>query len=220
MPIISHKHRIVFFPMAKNCSTSIKHMFYHLETGRPFRQARAAYNLVGHVHAYYPTVTLEKWHPFYDCYESMTIVRDPVSRFLSGYGNRILHAKALETRGNIGDKIKAAGLSLEPDLDSFVDNLEKYLQISVYMKNHLSPQASIIGAIFPKIKHVLPISRAAEIPEFFRTHRNINVTFPHEQSVGPKFKPSDLSRSRLKKIVDFYKDDYALLHQHFAPPAL
>lgn len=220
MPIISHKHRVVFFPMAKNCSTSIKHLFYHLETGQPFRQARATYKLVGHIHTYYPTLTQEKWQPFYDCYESMTIIRDPVSRFLSGFGNRILHAKALETRGNISNKIKAAGLSLEPDLDDFVDNLEEYLQISTYMRNHLSPQTSIIGAIFPKIKHVFPISRASEIPDFFRALRGLEVRFPHEQSAGPKFKISDLSSMRLKKIIDFYKDDYALFKQHYEPPTL
>lgn len=220
VPIVSHKHRIVFFPLAKNCSTSVKHMFYEMETGQPFRQARRAYNLIGHIHSYFPTLTQEKWLPFYDCYDSMVIVRDPVSRFLSGYGNRVLHAKALQTRGNIGDKVKAAGLPLEPDLDGFVDNLEKYLQLSIYMKNHLLPQASVIGEIFPKIKHVFPISRVAEIQDFFRAERGVNLELRHEQSAGPKFKTSDLSSARLKKVVKFYKDDYKLLHQYFSAPML
>jgi hypothetical protein len=218
LAIVSHKHRLVYFPLAKNCSTSLKHLFYELETGLSFRKARAKFSLPGHIHTYFPTLILEDWVRFYGAYDTMVVVRDPISRFLSGYGNRIIHARALETRGNIGEMLKAENLPTMPDLNEFVDNLEKYLSFSSYMRSHLSPQASVIGEIFPRIQHVFQISNVGRIPEFFRERRGLEVKLRHDQSVGPKFKPSDLSKDRLDKLVAFYEDDYKMLKDFFTPP--
>jgi hypothetical protein len=218
--IVSHKHRIVFFPLAKNCSTSLKYFFYELDTGRPFRRVKARFNLPGHIHTYFPTATEEKWLKFYNAYDTMAVVRDPISRFLSAYGNRIVHARALETRGNVVETLKAKGLSTIPDLPSFIDNLEAYVQISSYTKNHISPQSSVIGGIFKHIKHIYPLSKVSEIPSFVLETRGVEIALPHEQSTGPKFKQSDLSAQHLAKLIDFYSEDYAMLKDYFQPPAL
>lgn len=150
MAIVSHKHRVVFFPMAKNCSTSVKHLFYGLETGMPFRKAKKKYGLLGHVHKYYPTQTKEEWLNIFEAYDSIVIVRDPIKRFLSAYGNRIVHRKVLETTGYASKLIRAAGFPLQPSLDEFIQNLEFYCKVSSYMKNHIAPQETIVGKSSPR----------------------------------------------------------------------
>lgn len=219
MAIVSHKHRVVYFPLAKNCSTSLKHFFFELETGRKFREAKSLFKLVGHVHTYFPTQVEEKWYKFYNSYETIAVVRDPISRFLSGYGNRILNARALETRGNVVETLKSRGLPTIPDLNTFIELMNEYMEISSYTRNHFSPQFSVIGEIFGKINLVYPISRVSEIPNFFAEKRGVLIKLPHEQSAGKKFTLDDLSRDQLEKLVEFYKEDYEMLKEYFKPPS-
>ena len=146
------------------------------------------------------------------------VVRDPISRFLSGYGNRIIHARALERHGNVIGRLQTEKLPILPDIGFFVDNMERYLDISPYVRNHLAPQCSVIGGIFDKINKIYPISRVHEIPEFFSKERGLHISLPHEQSAGPKFTLSHLSRQQVDKLVDFYKDDYNMLKDHYNAP--
>lgn len=220
MAIVSHKHRIVFFPMAKNCSTSVKHLFYRLDVGMPFRAAKKNFGLIGHVHKYYPTQTQEEWQRIYDAYDSIVIVRDPIKRFLSAYGNRVVHMKALETMGDASAKILMSNYPLQPSLEQFVQNLEFYCNASSYMKNHIAPQETIVGGIFSKIKHVYDISQVSEFEKFMSERCEKQIVLPREQSGGPKFTVSDLSERSLKKLLDFYHEDYAMLSRFYSPPLL
>lgn len=220
MAIVSHKHRVVFFPMAKNCSTSVKHLFYCLDVGLPFRTAKKKYGLFGHVHKYYPTQVKEEWNRIFDEYDSVVIVRDPIKRFLSAYGNRIVHVKALETMGDAAAKILSAGYPLQPSLEEFVQNLEFYCKASSYIKNHIAPQETIVGDIFSKIKQVYDTSQVPEFEAFMSERCGKQVVLPREQSGGPKFTVSDLSEKSLKKLLDFYRKDYAMLSRFYNPPSL
>lgn len=219
MAIVSHKHRIVFFPMAKNCSTSVKHLFYHLEVGTSFRVAKRKYGLIGHVHKYYPTRTIEEWQRIYDAYESIAIVRDPIKRLLSAYGNRIVHMKALETMGNAAEVISAKNYPLQPTLEQFVQNLEFYCSASLYMKNHIAPQETIIGQIFSKIKNVYDTAQVPELELLLTKRCGKAIILPREQSGGPKFSISDLSTNSVKKLSKFYEKDYDMLSDFYNPPA-
>lgn len=220
MAIISHKHRVVFFPMAKNCSTSAKHLFYRLEAGIPFRQAKKEYGLIGHVHKYYPTQTKEEWRAIFEAYDSITIVRDPIKRFLSAYGNRIIHMKALETTGVASKLIKAAGYPLQPSLEEFVQGLSFYCKASSYMRNHIAPQETIVGEIFPKIKHVYDTSQVPAFEALMSERCGREIVLPREQSGGPKFAVSDLSKKSLSKLIDYYRKDYEMLSHFYSPPSL
>ena len=218
MAIISHQHRLVFFPLAKNCSSSIKHLFYELETGLPFRQARKKYNLVGHVHNYYPSLPREKWLPIFAAYDSMVIVREPIKRFLSAYANRVVHIKALETVGTAAKTINASPHSLQPTLEEFVQNLEFYCEASPYIRNHVAPQQSVIGKFFPQIKRVYDPAQVPDLEAFLSERYEKPIVLPREQSGGPKLTTQDLSRSSLKKLKRFYKNDYAMLSEFYKRP--
>lgn len=218
MAIISHRYRVVFFPMAKNCSTSTKHLFYRLEVGIPFRAAKKKYGLLGHVHKYYPTRTKEEWQRIFDAYESIAIIRDPIKRFLSAYGNRVVHMQALETMGDASSKILAAGYPLQPSLEQFVQNLEFYCNASSYMKNHIAPQETIIGEIFSNIKRVYDTSQVPQFEEFMSERCGKQIVLPREQSGGPKFTVSDLSKRSLRILLNFYREDYEMLSRFYSPP--
>ena len=217
MSIVSHKHRLVFFPIAKNCSTSIKHLFYQLETGQKFKQARKHYGLAGHVHHYYPTRNGEKFLNFFDSYDTITIVRDPIKRFLSTYGERIGHVKVLERAGTV-EKIRSDGYPVQPSLEEFVQNLEYYCEVSSRVRRHIAPQKNIIGPFFPRIKKVYEISQIPEFEAFMSERYGKPITLAQDQTGGPKFTIADLSQRSLEKMVDYYKPDYKMLSQFYDPP--
>lgn len=218
MAIVSHKHRIAFFPMPKNCSTSFKHMFYELETGFPFRKARRRFDLVGHVHKYYPTLSREKWLAIYSAYESITIIRDPIKRFLSAYSNRVVHIKALETVGKSAELIEDSPHPLQPTLEEFVQNLEFYCEVSPYIRDHVAPQKTVIGHFFPKIKHVYDTSQVSKMEALLSERTGMKIVLPREQSGGEKLTLDNLSPQALKKLLAFYAEDYKMLSQFYIPP--
>lgn len=215
MAIISHKRRIVFFPIEKNCSTSVKHLFYRLETGTPFPKAKKKFNLVGHVHNYYPSFVEEKWLEFYDAYDTIAIVRDPIKRFLSAYGNRVVATKALETVGHSKAKIDRSVYSLQPSLDEFVQNLEFYCEVSPYIERHIASQSSKIGKFFSKIKLTYDTSQIPEFEEYLSKKYRRKVKLPHKQTAGPKYKISDLKKESLEKLQKFYEKDYNMLSNFY-----
>lgn len=218
MAIVSHRHRIVLFPLAKCGSTSLKHMFFVMETGKNLAQAKMEFGLPGHVHNYYPGKEKEEWLKYYDHYETIVVIRDPIERLLSTYGNRVVHAEAIK-RSEARRNSKLLGdLPAVPDLSTFVDNLEIYLKASARLERHVVSQATVVGNIFHKIKNVYKMSQLNEIPDLLSKRRQLDLELPHKQTSGPKFKLSDLRHDQIDTLIRYYADDYEMLRNYYKPP--
>ena len=110
--IPSKRVQIVTSP--KVASTALKLLAYRLENGRRFdpenREGR------GGIHKVFP------WRPrdFPDPdFLTIAIVRDPISRFVSGYRNRVVDQRELDPLAQI---LEEEGLDSSPTFESFVKN--------------------------------------------------------------------------------------------------
>jgi hypothetical protein len=218
MAIVSHRLRIVFFPMPKNCSSSVKSAFYKLETGMTYRRAKKKFGLTVNVHSCYRVPNHEKWKGIYDSYDTVTFVREPIKRFLSAYSNRVVHVRALEKFGTSPEEISEAGYPVRPTLEEFAEHLEYYCSVSSHVRKHVNPQEKIIGDIFPKIKHVFDTSQIPEFEKLVTERDGRPFTLPHNQTGGKKYKFSDLSDGAMEKLTKFYAADYKMLSSIYQKP--
>lgn len=212
------KHKIAFVAVPKTACSSFKHLFFQLENRRPFKTFRAnnrAYN----VHTIYPSRYFEKNYRFseFDDYFKFLIVRDPVKRLLSSYSNRVVHYKNL-AKWALGPEAIKAGARPDPGLVEFVDKLDLYREHSGNIRHHTDPVSAFSGPDLSRFDAVYPIEQldrcAAKLSEIIGQQ----IAIPHEQSGGPKLSLDDLPDAQLRKVVAFYRDDYALLSEYYTPP--
>jgi hypothetical protein len=219
MAAISHRHRIVYFPIPKNATSSMKRVLYTLDTGRPFSN-KTKRALGASVHHLYPHTVKERWRGFYPAYTSIVIVRDPIKRFLSAYGNRVIHVASMKKRPKVAAALAREGLGAMPSLAEFVENLEQYRKISRYVRIHTIPQANYVGAFWSEIKHRVPIERIGDVPAIIKAATGQKVVLPHTQGGGPKPSVGDLSPRHFDKLVKFYRSDYDMLKGLYSPEQL
>ena len=117
---ICHKFDLAYFCTPKACSTSMKKVLYELEQDKSLTQG---YKFL---HRQFPTfpITLADFEVA-RAYWCFTILRDPVSRLLSAYGNRVQHHNDIQNhversyKSRIKFQLKHPFLSLHPSANEF-----------------------------------------------------------------------------------------------------
>lgn len=214
MTVHLDKYGISYFSVPKCACSSLKHWFFEIENGFEFRTYRAN-GEIRHVHnAAYPSRQFNRrlrkraagnWR--------FAVVRDPVQRLLSCYGNRVVQLREL-------GELKVAGrrrrnLMLDPDLHTFVAHLGDYRRLSPSIAHHTRRLTFFLGkrpAWFDRIYDIseLPTmiadvaERVGEVPELRRV-----------KSDGAKFTVDMLSDEEIGKIRRFYADDYRIYGPFF-----
>ena len=203
------KHGLSYVSAPKVACTSLKHLFFEIENGRPW-QSFAANGKRYYIHRFYPGL------PFADLpherigeHQRLCAVRDPVTRILSCYANRVVHHRDLQRRP-FTEEMCAAGLSREPSLESFTLNLETYCQHFSSIRQHARPLVHFLGHD-PSWYHGIYPLRALED---FRAHVEAVVghapALGHRQTGGPKLSPEDLGEKARRHIEAIYAEDYAI----------
>ena len=220
MPVVFHKHRFVYFSMPKNASTSMKYLLYELETGRAITRQEIHSEFNSKIHNFYlRPEPPERWFPFYEKYMTFVIVRDPVKRALSAYANRILERQVLK-RPQGRKAVRKLGLSKMPTLSEYVDRFDDYRRASVYLDSHTVPQSAYVGKFYDKIDIRMPIERLKDVPDIFRERLGVDLELPKIQVSAHKVSTAELTPAQLGKLIDFYKDDYAMLSELYSPDQL
>jgi len=204
--VVLPRHGVAYFPMRKVASTSVKAALqeafdgpgeYRATAGVPMsaRQKRLA----------------QGCHVF-------TIVRDPISRLLSCYGNRVCHHRDL-TAG-LADRmlLRLSGLDPDPDIDTFFLNLAGYRRINDKVRRHSRLQIVSLGSDLGFFDAIYRISELDRLAQDLTDRTGRPVAFGRKQTGGPKFSFSDLSRPAQEALLAFAAEDYALLKDYFTPP--
>jgi hypothetical protein len=216
---VIHRHRLAYFPIPKNATSSIKRLIYELDAGVPFTST--VRNAIGAtVHGLYPSRGGGKWRSYFDNYTTITVVRDPVKRLLSAYGNRVIQRRAFEKNPEVKRQLVQRRLSLVPELDEFIENLETYSSVSPHLRGHILPQSSYVGAFWDRLHIKLPIEKVGTLPDLILEKTGQRVTLPHIQSAGPKPSPKLLSDSHFNKLVAMFAADYEMLKDFYRPSDL
>ncbi len=220
MVIAISEHRIAYFPAPKNACTSLKLLFYELRNGKPFDPEQEQGG-ADHIHDIYGT-------PKFQSVDRATladsrriiVIRDPVERFLSSYANRVIFYEELsEEKINLELAYKL-GLRLDPPLDLFIDRLDEYRLASPSVRHHTEPQSYFYGHDLSYFTHVYRIRDLRLLARDLGEMLGREITIPYEQSGGPKIPLGALSEKHLKRVIELFSGDYALLRPYFSPEAV
>ncbi|WP_339109286.1 sulfotransferase family 2 domain-containing protein [Thioclava sp. GXIMD4216] len=214
MTIILPKVGIFYASVPKVACTSVKEFFFKIENGFEFRPFKAN-GRWSHIHHFYPAIARKNYpEEKISGLRRVTVVRDPVSRFLSAYSNRVIFHKEL-SKDKAGKSLEELGLQANPDLDTFVDLFDEYRKANVSIHHHTKTLVNFLGDD-PSYFH--KVYRMNELPDLARDMNEIaetNIEMPHSQKGGPKLSRDALSAAQLAKIEGFYADDYKAFGRYF-----
>jgi hypothetical protein len=203
-------------PIPKAACTSIKELLFRAVTGSPFSRELA--EGANHVHRYFDLRARDVSAAEF----RFVVVRDPIKRFLSAFGNRVLHHKELSRKYvEPLDIVPAAELEsfvFDPDLAGFVDRFESYRRIPT-IDHHFRP-ISEFSAPLQAFDKVYPFEALDELVSDLHKRTGLPMSLPHSQRGGPKLQPRDLSPRVFDKLAELFAADYAMLDGLYSPGML
>lgn len=215
MTVILDQHKLFCGTIPKVACTSIKHMFFEAENGVPFTrfqingQLRHIHNIgyKSQLRQNYPDKRIADYH-------RVTVLRDPIKRFLSAYGNRVVSHKELSLAKS-KTKLQELDIAPNPDLDTFIEKLELYVQANTSIWRHTLPMVSFIGEDPDYFDRLYRMEELDQFMADMNDRMQTSLALGHKQTGGPKFDPAALSPAQIAKLKDFYAADYEIYGRYF-----
>lgn len=127
---VSKNGKMGYRDFPKVACTTIKLALYEMEEEEEFSSHEHGF----HIHQY---VTRRKTSTMDQCERRFVVLRDPVKRFLSAYGNRVTFYEEL-SKEKVPKGLHHLMPHFNPTLDQFIENLDAYLnQKAIY--HHTRP---------------------------------------------------------------------------------
>ena len=213
MTVFLWKQKLSYIAVPKVACTSLKTMFFEVENDRPFVSFRANGKWF-HIHRFYKAV------PFAELprkriadHVRLTVVRDPIRRFLSCYSNRVIFHKELSEKF-AGPALARAGLTPDPDLSLFIDRFEDYCRAVSSIGHHARPMVEYLGTDPAFYTEIYPIERVGEMVASLETRLGRKLVLPRLQTGGPKIDPDVLTPAQIDKLRAHYAQDYDIWGRH------
>jgi len=222
--IICPTLKFIYIDAPKCASTSLKRWIYKIEFGQVFERYKQDNRWI-HIHncdrfgrASFPQVPEDKQD-----YKIVTIIRDPIKRFLSAYSNRIVNFKELGEQTVYSDRIKAENLKFNPNINYFIRNLKAYQNCTnkAIILHHTRPIIDFIGEDLSLYTNIYPIENIKQTkPDLLFSSNYANPDqipeIPKTQTGGPKLKLKRLKQQNFNKLIEYYAQDYELLKDYYS----
>ena len=199
-----------FFP--KVACTTIKYALYELEEGEEFSVQKAGVT----VHNY---IENKKNSIIDQCERRLVVIRDPIKRFLSAYGNRVTFHHELSKK-KVPEKIHHLIPFFDPTLDQFIEHLDSYLnQKSIF--HHIKPISEFMEG--EGLGYFSDIYKIEDLPAFEKGLSDIfgkDISFKRRETGGKKLTLKDLSKEQIVKLLRYYEQDYELLQDYYSKKAI
>jgi hypothetical protein len=196
-----------YYPVPKSGSSSVKYLLMQVAG-----QDEALENPDDDVHHRFPTSLVDPFRPMHNAdARPFTIVRDPVERLLSAYFDRVVKARLLTRDEADADMARQLGLSLEPDLETFILNVENYCRICSDVRFHVASPRYFLGSNLFLFDKVFKLEKVDQVAAYISDIVGQTVSMPHIHVSRGQTKPSDLSPAALAKALRFCRYDYAFL---------
>lgn len=208
-------HAYSWLSVPKCGSTSLKWAFFRFENGFDFRPFVA--NGVGrHIHnAAYPFVPFGKLrHRRIAGHARACIVRDPVSRLVSCYADRVVGRGDL-ARLEIPPEMRARGVTESPDFDRFVEFLPDYRRLSPVLAHHCEPLSHFLGTDPGWFERVFPIAAIADFVAWTEARIGAPLDPGHRMASAARHRPPDPGAGTLRRIEAHYAEDIRLFGRWF-----
>jgi len=204
--VVLPKYGIAYFPMRKVASTSVKDAL------------RRICDAPGEYHATFGVPMSARQRRLAQGHFKFTIVRDPIARILSCYGNRVVHHRDLSVTLLDRTAARLFGRSPEPGIDEFCRYLRSYRALNDKIRRHTRPQYVSLGEDLGFFDAVYTISELDTLASDLTTRTGRDIGFDRLQTAGPKFSAADLSPAARRSLLEFTRRDYDLLGDFFRPP--
>jgi len=200
MFFLCHRHRFMFIGIAKNASTSLKQIAMLEEQDvREHRKTNSPHRYWGFKPSRGRTIELTNQSELseYPNYIKFAVYRDPVSRFLSAYHNRLIY---FDREHEFYFRHRLSGMGLE----QFLQVAENALKISnrEHIDEHIRPQAWYYDA--SDVDVIVPIER---LDTFLLDSFGIRLGTKVNKTVLPKIEAAD---GQIRRIKHMYECDYAI----------
>lgn len=198
----------------------MKMVLYELEHGKPWTGDP------DRVHPQFPTHQIrEEDFEATEGFWRYAIIRDPISRLLSAYGNRVHHHHDIRKYAaprlleRLLFPIRHPGLSLYPDRDSFYCKLQCYQTLSFSIWHHTAPISTFIGDNLDRFDAIYRIEDIPLLEAQLSNHTGRRITLPREQTAGEKIKLDMLSDAARASVLSYTEPDYELLKDYYQTPS-
>src|SRR5215204_3870755 len=147
MPVICEQLRLAYFPVPKVACTSLKSYFFRINNRADFTRFKVGdrHVTIHHVPGYAEEAFRPEFRDRFSGYERIAIVRDPLDRLTSAFRNKVAKARLLERDADAVRLCQIEGLASDPDLETFLLNVERYARLSTEIKHHTISQRHFLG---------------------------------------------------------------------------
>ncbi len=211
--------KLAYFPTPKCACTTLKHVFYLVNHGRPFvGTGLLKKDGIHEIYAGTSEFRLNRIY-LYSSWRRIVVVRDPVLRFLSAYCNRVVDKSDLR-EPHVGEDARNLSVPINPDLHQFIQHFDKYRAISPGVGHHFAPQASFIGSDIDSYTDVYRIEELNELHDMLQAECGYSFDLPWRQRSSISTSVDEISVRELGIIQSLYSGDYALLRKLYSPRAV
>src|SRR6056297_2785199 len=135
-------------------------------------------------------------------HERLVLIREPLRRFYSGFQNKVRNGRL--ARLTEADRLPGSGLPTQPDLETFVDNLEQYRAESFMIRRHFYPQAHFTGPDLSWFHHVHQLERFGDFARFMSERLGQEIAFPHSKKQDLDW-VADVSPKTAERICEIFE---------------
>ncbi len=107
-----------------------------------------------------------------------------------------------------GKKLRELDLAPDPDLDTFIDKFEGYVQAHDSIFHHTRPMADFIGDDEKYFTRIYKIEELDEFMQDMNDHMGTNLELGRMQTGGPKIGIESLKPQQLAKLKKLNEKDY------------
>jgi hypothetical protein len=208
LPYILPEKRLAVFFSPKAAGTSVRAFLFELENGFPLQAFKVQGVLQDLTTLANRLVVNNRFrlidHAALAGFERIALVRDPVRRVLSAYGNRVVHYRELSEE-TAGPALAEAGLAPDPDIDLFMARILDYMRCSVSIARHLSRQESFLGKSKAHYAQVFRVEDMASFEAYMNEKFGTSHSVPRLQEGGPKLDFWSLSTETRRRVIDFVR---------------
>lgn len=224
MAVTNHSTRVFYAVVPKVACTSIKTMFWELDTGRdasarPLAQklrekltGRSESLAIHHVDGYV-TRKFTRRGPVPEGYARICVIRDPLDRLRSAWNNKV-GARIFAQRGETEDVLNE-DLDLEPSFGFYLEHLERYRLVSRPSRVHTENFAWHIGPDLGWYDRVFRLEQIAELEDYLSERAGRPVHVPIRNKGGGAPRPLDLEPRHIEIARRLLAEDYALLRDYY-----
>ncbi|MEM8871799.1 MAG: sulfotransferase family 2 domain-containing protein [Pseudomonadota bacterium] len=207
MVVVLRSHKIAYFPIPKVANTSIK---LGLQAAVPEQDFMNIGN---------KRMSATAREAAMGCYK-VAVVREPLSRMLSAYGNRVMDERDIDRSRATKFLLRILGRSAAPDINEFFLNLPTYMRTNDRIRRHLMLQKQYLGTDLGYFDRIYRLDEIDVLAQDLSRRIGTTVTFGRHQTSGPKYRADDLSAAAQSAVLHYLEPDYRLLSAYFPLPQL